>query len=141
MESLNNQHEIVHHDKKIGLITNSEVIIYTQKIEQKINLELIKNVQLIKKRAYQWNTAYFIVSAIFFYFAYYFYFAEWIVTTLLFLIGSVVLFFVFYKKYYGYSIRIKDKHNAIYKIESSQINKENIKKFYYKLVKRIPKNN
>jgi hypothetical protein len=138
MESLQNSHEIVHHDKRIGLITNNEVIIYSQNTEQKIELDAIKNIQIIKKRAYQWNTVYFLVSAIFFYFAYYFYFAEWIVTTLLFLIGAVVLFFVFYKKYYAYSIRIKDINHAVYKIESSQNHKGNVKKFYYKLKKQLP---
>ena len=139
MDTLNNPHEIVHHDKKIGLITNSEVIIYAQKVEQKISLELIKNVQLIKKRAYTLNTAYFVISVTVFYFAYYFYFAQIVITALLLLIGVIILFFAFYKKYYSYSVRIKDKHNSVYKIGGSQRNKEDIKKFYYKIVKRVPK--
>ena len=141
MESLKNPHEIVHHDKKIGLITNSEVIIYTQKIEQKINLDLIKHVQLIKKRVYNFNAFAVLLSAISIYFAYYFYFAQIIVTALLLLIGVIILFIAFYKKWYSYSVRIKDKHNSVFKIEGSQRNKENIKKFYYKIVKRVPKNN
>ena len=136
METTTPSDHIIHHDRKIGLITDSEVILYTNKTEEKISLRLIENVRLIKERVYVRNASFFLSSMLFFYLSYWFYFDQVILTVILVLLGVTVLYFSFFNKFYQYTLRIKDKYQATYNIKKCQKDKEDLKKFYYKIVKK-----
>ncbi len=136
MENTTPSDHIIHHDRKIGLITDDTVILYTSTSEQKIDLRFIKNVRLIKERVYGRNASFFLSSMLFFYLSYWFYFHQVVLTVFLVLMGVTVLYFSFFNKFYQYTLRIKDKYQATYNIKKCQKDKEDLKKFYYKIVKK-----
>lgn len=137
MESTINEHDIIHHDKKLGFITKNEVILYKKDREEKIDIQSVNNVQLVKTRVFYFNLLLLIGSAIIFYFTYFIYPLHSILASALFVAGCSTLLYAFYHKYYHYTIVIKDKDKTTHQLKTTQVNRDNIKKFYFKIAKRV----
>lgn len=139
METAINDHEIIHHDKKLGFITKNEVILYHKNREEKIDIQSVNNVQLVKTRVFYFNLALLVGSVVIFYFTYFIYPLHSIIASGLFIGGCSTLLYSFYHKYYHYTIVIKKKDKKIHELKTTQVNRENIKKFYFKIAKRVSK--
>lgn len=140
METTLNLNDIIHHDKKLGMITKKEVILYIDNHEERIGFESIHNVKLIKKRIFIINTLLLLGSGIVFYLTYFFYHIHSIASSVLFILGFSGFLYSFYHKYYRYTIVIKEKDKKVHELKTTQMHRDSVKKFYFKIAKKIGKN-
>lgn len=131
MDSRNKSSDILLFDKKIGLITTSEVILEEKNKQVKIDLNTINKVSLSKHRVYFGNALLFLLSLVI------------ILNTQVFFrnhpakiyysllsIAIVVLFFAFFHKFYFYKIDFKKKKEVVYTYQTTQLKRNSIKTFY-----------
>ena len=141
MNTAINEQDIVHHDKKLGIITQNQLILYIGNREEQIDIQSVNNVQLIKKRVFRLNLFLLVGSLVVFYFTYFFYHMHSVVALLFFAVGLFAFLFSFYHKNYNYTIVIKEKNKTTHQLRAKQVYRENVKKFYFKIAKRISKKN
>jgi hypothetical protein len=139
MEVSNNKSDIIHLDEKLGFITQNQVVLYKNNREEKIDIQSVSKVQLIKKRIFNLNLLLLCSSLIVFYLTYFFYHNHSVFASFLFICGISIFLYSFYHKYYNYTIVIKEKNKKVHELKGSQIDRENIKVFYFKIVKRTNK--
>lgn len=139
MESTKNDLEIDYFDKKLGLITNNQVIIYKKDHHEKIDLQSVNKVKLVKQRVFYFNLVLVIGSCISFYLTYHFYHKQSVIASLLFVLGASTLLYSFYLKFYNYTMIIKEKDEKVHKLKASQADRNSIKEFYYKIAKKTSK--
>lgn len=139
MESTENDIKIDYFDKKLGLITNNQVIIYKKNQHEKIDLQSVNNVKLVKQRVFYFNLLLVVGSCISFYLTYHFYHKQSVVASVLFILGASTLLYSFYVKFYNYTMIIKEKNEKVHKLRASQADRNNIKEFYFKISKRTRK--
>ncbi|HLP63897.1 hypothetical protein [Flavobacterium sp.] len=139
MESTENDIKIDYFDKKLGLITNNQVIIYKKDQHEKIDLQSVNNVKLVKQRVFYFNLLLVVGSCISFYLTYHFYHKQSVVASVLFILGASTLLYSFYVKFYNYTMIIKEKNEKVHKLRASQADRNNIKEFYFKISKRTRK--
>ncbi|WP_395067291.1 hypothetical protein [Flavobacterium sp.] len=132
--------DIVHFNKKFGLITEKQIIITEGSQHNKINFESINRVNLIKKRVFYSNMTLFLISICVFGYTFFFIqsnkkdmFYSMILIGILFLVYSII------HKFYQYKLVIKFKDNSIHEIQTTQLHRKSIKEFYSSIIKRIPK--
>lgn len=139
MESATNHIEIKYSDNKLGLITNSQVILYKKDHHEKIDLESVNKVKLIKERVFYFNLILVVSSCISFYLTYHFYHKESVIASVLFVLGASTLLYSFYHKFYNYTMIIKEKNEKVHELKAAQSDRKNIKEFYFKIAKKTRK--
>lgn len=141
MTTFQTDNQIIHFNEKIGLITENQVILTKLNGHNKIRIDSIERVNLIKRRVFYSNLALFLLSICIFSFAYFFFESEKIqmyVSVIIF--GVILLIYSLLHKFYLYKIVIKEKDNSIVEFQTTQMNRKCIKEFYNMILKRIPKN-
>ena len=140
MKSTEIENEIVHFDKKFGLITDKQVVITNGLEKNKINFESIHQINLIKSRTFFLNTIYFGLSVLVFSYTFlihqhnnHFIFYGLILGAVMLLVYSMIF------KFYNYNLIIRDKNKSVVNIKTTQIHRKNIKEFYLKMCKQLPK--
>lgn len=128
-------------DKKFGIITDKQIIINAgHAIENKISIASISKVKLIKQRVFYTNLVFLttsIVAAIFLFINTEIHLT---VTVTLGLLSIASLIYAFIHKFYFYKIVIKLNNNEQHSLKTSQLNRKNIKEFYYAIFERVKKN-
>lgn len=131
MNSVNNNSKVLLFDKKIGIITLTEVVLEERNKQKKIELSSINKVSLSKHRAYSGNAIVFILG-IFIAINTHVFFRDnksSVYFGFLTMALITILFSVFYK-FYFYKIDFKKKKEVIYSYQASQLQRDNIKAFY-----------
>ena len=139
MKPLINNSQTIKYYKKSGVITDKEVIIDNGKRQDKIYIESISRVNLIKKRVFYSNI---ILLAFSFLCVFVLFFEEsknLISKIFLIILAISTLTFAIIHKFYFYKIEIKLKNNESFKIKTSQFNRDSIKEFYSSILKRVKK--
>ena len=133
------ENEIVHFDKKFGIITEKQVVITNGVEKNKINFESIQKINLIKSRTFFLNTIYFGLSVLVFSYTFlihqhnnHFIFYGLILSAVLLLVYSLLF------KFYNYNLIIKEKNKSVVNIKTTQIHRKNIKEFYLNMCKQLP---
>ncbi|MBL7886815.1 MAG: hypothetical protein JNJ52_08710 [Flavobacterium sp.] len=139
METPNDQNDIIHLDEKLGFITQNQVVLYKNNREEKIDIQSVSKVQLVKKRIFNLNLLLLCGSLIVFYLTYFFYHIHSVFASFLFIGGISIFLYSFYHKYYNYTIVIKEKNKRVHELKGSQVDRESIKVFYFKIAKRANK--
>ena len=127
--------------KKFGLITEKQLILTNGKKLNKIKIDSIAKVSLLKHRVFYLNSLLFIVSAGIFTLIYLFYESEKMELYLSFMVIAIlILVYSIMHKFYSYKIIIKEKDRSMFEIRTNQLNRKRIKEFYSTILKHIPKN-
>lgn len=127
--------------EKFGLITETQLILTNGKKINKIKIDSIAKVSLLKHRVFYLNSLLFIFSAAIFTLIYLFYESEKMELYLCFMVIAIlILVYSIMHKFYSYKIIIKEKDRSIFEIRTNQLNRKKIKEFYKIIVKQIPKN-
>ena len=132
--------QIIHFNKKFGFITDNQIILTNRAAQNKIRIDNIDKIDLLKRRIFYSNVILFSLSVGIISFTYFFFESEkkQMYITLAFL-GIVLLAYSLFHKFYHYKIIIKEKDNSIIEVKSNQINKKNIKDFYNTIAKMVRK--
>ena len=124
----------------LGVITDTKVIIYKGKDSDVIYLDNIRRINLIKKRKFYTNIFFlclaFGISAVLFYNIELDFMLKVGIILAIVLIGMLSAF----HKFYFYSIIIDSKDNQSFVLSTTQFQKEQTKKFYYSIRKKLRKN-
>lgn len=139
MESSTNNIEISHFDNKLGLVTQHQVILYKKDHHEKIDLQSVNKVKLIKERVFYFNLLLVVGSCISFYLTYHFYNKESVIASVLFVLGASTLLYSFYHKFYNYTMIIKEKNEKIHELKAAQSERKNIKELYFRIAKKTRK--
>ncbi len=130
---------VVHFNKKFGIITNKQVIITKGTDQNKININSINNVNLIKRRVFYLNLLLLLMSISIFTYTLFFLKSEIVeMYYSLIFVSMVLLLFSLIHKFYMYVLVIKEKDHEVVELKTTQIHRKCIKEFYYKIVKQVP---
>ncbi|MEC4004921.1 hypothetical protein OX283_009660 [Flavobacterium sp. SUN052] len=141
MTTFNTDNQVIHFSDKFGLITDNQVILTKLHGNNKIRIDSIDKINLIKRRVFYSNLFIFILSMCVFSFAYFFFESEKIqMYASLVIFGIVLLVYSLLHKFYLYKIVIKEKDNSIVEFQTTQLNRKSIKEFYMTILKKVPKN-
>ena len=141
MTTFQTDNQTIHFSEKFGLITDNQVILTKHNGQNKIRIDSIDKVNLIKRRVFYSNMVLFLLSLCVFAITYFSFESEKIqmwISTLVF--GVILLVYSLLHKFYFYKIVIKEKDNSIIEFQTTQLNRKCIKEFYSTIVKRVPSN-
>lgn len=139
MKPLVNEEEIIKYNKRFGIVTKNQLLIYGGS-NPKIYIDSINKVKLIKNRVFYTNFTFLsltIVSTIFLYSYLEIHIA---VKSVILLFSLVMLIYTFIHKFYLYKIVIKLNNDELYTMKATQIHRKCIKEFYFAIYERIKKN-
>ncbi|MES2747296.1 MAG: hypothetical protein V4648_02895 [Bacteroidota bacterium] len=132
--------EILHFDKKFGIITHNKVILTNGNSKQdKIDFDAIEKVNLIKYRVIYTNVALLAVGLSVLTASFFYWNSEKIAVLLLLLLGITLLIYSITHKFYYYRLVIKEKNRALHTVKASQLDRKYIKQFYFSIVKNSTK--
>lgn len=128
--------EILHFDKKFGIITQNKVILTkgTSK-QEKIAFDAIEKVNLIKYRVLYTNILLLTLSLTILASSLLHWHPEKIIIQFFILLGILLLVYSIRHKFYYYRLVIKEKNTSLHTIKASQFDRKQIKKFYFSIVK------
>jgi len=135
MTTLKTDNQVIHFSKKFGLITENQLILTTGS-RNKIRLDSIDRVNLIKRRVFFYNTLLFIISLSIILLTYLYFESERMEYYLcLGAFGMIVLVYSVIHKFYQYKIIIKEKDHSVVELKTTQRHRKSIKEFYSTIVR------
>lgn len=135
MTTLKTDNQVIHFSKKFGLITDNQLILTTGS-RNKIRLDSIDRVNLIKRRVFFYNTLLFIISLSIILLTYLYFESERMEYYLcLGAFGVIVLVYSVIHKFYQYKIIIKEKDHSVVELKTTQRHRKSIKEFYSTIVR------
>jgi len=135
MTTLKTDNQVIHFSKKFGLITENQLILTTGS-RNKIRLDSIDRVNLIKRRVFFYNTLLFIISLSIILLTYLYFESERMEYYLcLGAFGVIVLVYSVIHKFYQYKIIIKEKDHSVVELKTTQRHRKSIKEFYSTIVR------
>jgi hypothetical protein len=140
MTTFQADNQVIHFSEKFGLITENQVILTKLNGHNKVRIDSIDRVNLIKRRVFYSNLALFLLSMCVLSFTFFYIESEkkqMYISLIIF--GVLLLVYSLIHKFYLYKIVIKEKDNSIIEFQTTQMNRKSIKEFYSTIVKRIPK--
>lgn len=140
MTTFQTDNQVIHFSQKFGLITENQIILTNGTSQNKIFIDDIEKINLIKQRVFYSNVVLFLLSVCIISFAYFYFESEkkaMYISASVF--GLILLVYSLMHKFYFYKIIIKEKDNSIIEVKANQINRKNIKDFYNTIVKIVRK--
>jgi len=135
MTTLQTDNQVIHFSKKFGFVTENQLIL-TSGSRNKIRLDSIDRVNLIKRRVFFYNTLLFMISLSIFALTYLYFEAERMEYYLcLGAFGLIILVYSVIHKFYQYRLIIKEKDHSIIELKTTQRHRKSIKEFYATIVK------
>ncbi len=127
---------ILEYNKKFGIITSNQLLINNGKTN--INIKYINKIKLIKYRMYYGNLLLLLLSmcflsTLFLNLNYYNKVLIGVIAFVLFIASTI-------HEFYCYKIIIKLNNNEVHTINTTQIHKKCIKKFYYIISDKVKEN-
>ncbi len=140
MTTFQTNNQVIHISKKFGLIANDHIILTNGISQNKIYIDDIEKIKLIKHRVFYSNVVLFLLAVCVISFTYFYFESEKkeMYVSVAFL-GIILLAYSLIHKFYLYKIVIKEKDNSIIELKANQINRKNIKAFYNKIAKMVRK--
>lgn len=124
-------------DKDFGVVTSSQIILKSNKNQDRINIDNIKSVRLIKNRVYIYNYIALALAALLSVFSI-FTFQSFTVFSIGVLCCTLSLLLIgFLLKIHQYQLVVRDELMNNYILKTNQFKRENIKKFYNSIVKEL----
>lgn len=137
--AIENHSEVIHFSRNFGFITTNKVILKHDKTEEKIALDTIDCVNLIKYRVLYTNTVLLflglglLAGSL----------ANWhpdkLTIHFLILAAVVILVYSFTHKFYYYRLVIREKNKSTHTIKVSQFKRRSIKNFYHSIIRNTSK--
>lgn len=136
MEATLRQKDLLLYDRKFGIIMKTNLVLMQGKTkQQKIDLEAIEKVNLIKYRVLYTNLCLMAAAGALLFGAYWHWNPEQTGVLALLVTGVLLLVYAVTHKFYWYRLVITEKNAASHMVKTSQWNRKTIKKFYYTLIK------
>lgn len=140
MTSHETKNDLIYFDKKIGYITDYQLIITKGKTINKVFISSIKRVDLYKIRFFLSNLLCFLFGTTLLTYAYFYLKSDKnIIFYSCIVVGLILLIYSLVHKFHIYILVIKENNNNVVEIKTTQIYRDNIKKFYKTIVSKIPK--
>lgn len=140
MTTFQTDNQVLHFNEKFGLITEEQIILTNGTSQNKIRIDDIDKINLLKHRVFYSNVVLFLLSVSIISFTYFYFESEkkemYISLTSF---GLVLLVYSLIHKFYLYKIVIKEKDNSIIELKANQINRKCIKDFYNTISKVVRK--
>ena len=138
MTTFQTDNQVIHFSEKFGLITKDHIILTNGISQNKIQIDDIHKINLIKQRVFYSNAVLFLLAISIISFTYFYFESEkkemYISLTSF---GLILLVYSLIHKFHLYKIVIKEKDNSIIELKSNQINRKNIKVFYNTIAKMV----
>ena len=133
------QTETVHFNKKFGLITSDQLLLTSGNEKNRIQLESIERVYLVKYRVLYTNIFLFFFSCALLLFPTFVLQIEYKKIIPFAALSLLLLVYSYFHKFYFYRLEIKDVNKTTYTVKTSQLNRKCIKNFYFSLAKKVKK--